>query len=162
MTRELLAKPIGVIRSPFKETTGMPINVRDGRKALGEVHVYKKYAPGLKDIEGFDRIWLIFWLHRARKPKLTVTPYMDRNPRGVFATRAPSRPNPIGMSCVRLLGVEGSVLRVSGLDILDGTPLLDIKPYQPSDRFSGVRLGWMDRVWKRRPKADNRFERRGQ
>ena len=150
-------KPIGVIHSPFAEPGGMPINVRDARAAEGTVVVHKRYAAGLKDLDGFDRIWLLFWFHRTRRPRLVVTPYMDTTPRGVFATRAPVRPNPIGISCVRLLKVQGNVLHVSGLDILDGTPLLDIKPYQPSDRFSGVRLGWMDRVWPRRPSADGRF-----
>ena len=153
-------KRIGVIHSPFREAAGMPINVRDARGVRGTVVVHKRYAAGLKDLEGFDRIWLIFAFHRARKARLIVTPYMDPTPRGVFSTRAPARPNPIGMSCVRLLKVEKNVLHVAELDILDGTPLLDIKPYQPSDRFAGVRFGWMDRVWNRRPAADSRFARK--
>ena len=151
--------PIGVVRSPFKEPEGMPINVLDARGARGSVRVHPRYKAGLKDLAGFDRIWLVFQFHRARKPELQVVPYMDRVKRGVFATRAPARPNPIGISCVRLLKVEGNVLHVADLDILDGTPVLDIKPYQPSDRFTGVRFGWMDAVWKRRPKADGRFHR---
>lgn len=152
--------PIGVIHSPFTSPEGMPISVRDAKGVKGTVHVRAKYAAGLKDLEGFDRIWLIFWLDRARPAKLVVTPYMDTTPRGVFATRAPSRPNPIGMSCVRLLKVEGPVLHIGELDILDGTPLLDIKPYQPSDRFARVSFGWMDKVWASRPRADARFARK--
>ena len=152
-------KSIGVIRTPFKDPHGMPINVHDGKSARGEVHVYKRYAKGLKDLEGFERIWLIFRFHRSRPHRMIVTPYMDKTPRGVFATRAPSRPNAIGISCVRLRRVEGNVLHISELDILDGTPLLDIKPYQPSDCFPNVRLGWMDKVWKDRPASDGRFTR---
>ena len=150
-------KPIGIVHSPFRDSTGMPINVRDARGVAGTVVVHKRYAAGLKDLEGFDRIWLIFWFHRARKTRLILTPYMDTAPRGVFSTRAPARPNPIGISCVKLVRVERNVLHVTDLDILDGTPLLDIKPYQPSDRFARVRLGWMDRVWSSRPSADERF-----
>ena len=155
-------KPIGIIHSPFREAPGTPINVRDAKGVRGTVRVYKRYADGLKDLEGFDRIWLIFWFHRARRPRLIVTPYMDTVRRGVFATRAPARPNPIGITCVRLLKVRDNILHVSDLDILDldGSPLLDIKPYQPSDRFMRVRFGWMDKAPLRRAAADGRFAMR--
>lgn len=154
-------KRIGVIHTDFKVPQGMPINVHDGRDARGEVHIYKRYAQGLKDLSGFERIWLLFWLDRAKPARMTVVPYMDKTPRGVFATRSPSRPNPIGLSCVRLLSVKGNILKIAGVDMLDGTPLLDIKPYQPSDCFSGLKLGWMDAVWKDRPRADGRFTKNG-
>jgi tRNA-Thr(GGU) m(6)t(6)A37 methyltransferase TsaA len=153
----MVLKPIGVIRTPFAEPGRMPVNVRAGRGVRGTVHVYARYAAGLRDLRGFDRIWLIFWLHRAPRPRLIVRPFLGRRKRGLFATRAPARPNPIGISCVRLLGVRANILRVSDLDIVDGTPLLDIKPYQPSDRFTRVRFGWMDRVPRRRMVADGRF-----
>jgi tRNA (adenine37-N6)-methyltransferase len=152
-------KRIGTIHSPFRDPDGMPINVRDARNVKGTVVVARRYAVGLNDLSGFGRIWLVFWFHRARPARLIVTPYMDTKLRGLFSTRAPSRPNPIGISCVSLLKVEDNVLHVAGLDILDGTPLLDIKPYQPSDRFTNVRFGWMDRVWRNRPRADGRFAR---
>jgi tRNA-Thr(GGU) m(6)t(6)A37 methyltransferase TsaA len=152
-------KSIGVIRTPFKDPQGMPINVLDGKSVKGEVHVRKRYAKGLKDLGGFERIWLIFLFHRSKPHKMMVPPFMDKTPRGLFSTRSPSRPNPIGISCVRLRKVEGNVLHVSELDILDGAPLLDIKPYQPSDCFPNIRLGWMDKVWKDRPASDGRFTR---
>ncbi len=128
-------------------------------EAAGTVEVYPEYQDGLADLNGFERIWLIFWIHRAAQPRLKVIPYLDDTERGLFATRAPSRPNPIGISPVRLLSVEGNVLRVAGLDILDQTPLLDIKPYSPHfDCFPESRSGWLDAV-KRRSMADSRFER---
>ena len=154
-------KTIGVIHSPFREPAGMPINVHQARGVKGTVRVQRRYAAGLKDLAGFERIWLIFRLHRARRPRLVVTPFLDTVGRGVFSTRAPARPNPIGISCVRLLRVKGNLLQVADLDILDGTPLLDIKPYTPSDCFPRVRCGWMDKVPDRRVRADGRFSAPG-
>jgi len=139
-----VVRPIGVIRTPFRDSRGAPRNVRNGRGVQGQVRVYSRYAAGLRDLKGFDRIWLIFWMHRARRGRLIVRPPIGDSERGVFATRSPMRPNPIGLSCVRLMKVEGNLLHVSDVDILDGTPLLDIKPYQPSDRYTRVRFGWMD------------------
>jgi tRNA (adenine37-N6)-methyltransferase len=108
-------------------------------------------------LDGFERIWLIYWFDRARQAEFKVIPYLDREPRGVFATRAPSRPNPIGLSCVRLLAVEGTLLRVADLDVLDGTPLLDIKPYVPDwDVFEVKRVGWYGLARGSRV-ADDRF-----
>jgi len=150
-------KPIGIIHSPFTQAAGTPINVRVAKGVRGRVEVFTKYAGGLKDLKGFDRVWLIFHFDRARRPRLVVTPFLDTVKRGVFATRAPSRPNRIGISCVGLLRIRKNILYVSDLDILDGTPLLDIKPYTPSDCFEGVRFGWMDNVPDRRMVADGRF-----
>lgn len=128
--------------------------------ATGTVRVFKEFQEGLKDLEGFERIWLIYWFHRTPHPRLLVTPFLDDRERGVFATRAPTRPNPIGMSSVRLLRVEGNVLRVADVDILDGTPLLDIKPYAPAfDSYRVKRSGWLDKARRRRRLADKRFER---
>jgi tRNA-Thr(GGU) m(6)t(6)A37 methyltransferase TsaA len=151
--------PIGIIHSPHREANGTPIQPRWAEQVEGTVVVFAEFAAGLRDLDGFDRVWLIFLFDRARAPQLEVTPYRDSQPRGVFATRAPSRPNPIGLSCVRLLAVEGCSLRVAGLDVLDGTPLLDIKPYVPDfDVFEVSKLGWYGAA--RGPlTADGRFEK---
>jgi tRNA (adenine37-N6)-methyltransferase len=156
-------KVIGVIHSPFQHATGTPIQPRAAGGAKGTVQIFDEFAAGLKDLEGFGRIWLIYWFDRAqhRKCNLVVKPYLDDTPRGVFATRAPARPNPIGLSPVRLLDVRGNTLHVSDLDVLDGTPLLDIKPYFPQfDSFMNVKSGWLRVLTLRGAKADNRFEKR--
>jgi tRNA-Thr(GGU) m(6)t(6)A37 methyltransferase TsaA len=156
----LRVKPIGVVHSPFKESKGTPIQPAMAESAVGTVTVFKEYQDGLKDLEGFDRIWLVYWFNRAPDAQLLVTPFLDDRERGVFATRAPTRPNPIGISSVRLLRVEGNVLSVAEVDILDGTPLLDIKPYAPAfDCYRVKRSGWLDNARNGRRVADERFER---
>ncbi|MBT4482840.1 MAG: tRNA (N6-threonylcarbamoyladenosine(37)-N6)-methyltransferase TrmO [Candidatus Latescibacteria bacterium] len=152
-------KPLGIINTPFTESTGTPIQPRMAHGALGTVEVFDEYVPGLKDIEGFERIWLLFWCHQAASPKLHVKPYMDTREHGLFTTRAPARPNPIGISSVRLLEVKENILKVADVDMLDGTPLLDIKPYAPKfDCFEVQRCGWLDTVNNHSGLADNRFE----
>jgi len=137
-------RPIGVIHSPFQTIQDMPIQSVGATGIRGEVELLAEFAAGLKDLEGFSHIILLYHFHRAAEPKLTVTPFLDAEPRGVFATRAPSRPNAIGLSVVRLLSVEGNVLRIENVDILDGTPLLDIKPYAPEiDHHEVERTGWL-------------------
>jgi len=156
---ELVARPIGVVHSEFTDSTGTPIQPRVAHGAKGTVEVFEQYHDALRDLEGFDRIWLVCWFHRAAPPRLRVTPYMDKVQRGLFSTRAPSRPNPIGISPVRLLGIEGNTLQVADVDILDGTPLLDIKPYSPFfDCFDVSRSGWLDETDRQRTNADDRFE----
>jgi tRNA-Thr(GGU) m(6)t(6)A37 methyltransferase TsaA len=151
-------KPIGIIHSPFTTPEGIPIQPVFAKDSEATVEVYEEYKEALADLEGFERIWLLFWLDRASKFKPKVKPYMDNQMRGLFSTRAPSRPNPIGMSCVKLLGVEGNILKVAQVDILDGTPLLDIKPYIAKvDCFEIKRNGWLDAIKERNTKADNRF-----
>lgn len=151
-------KPIGIIHSPFKAAKGTPIQAGLAKDSEGIVEIFPEYVEGLKDIEGFERIWLLFWIHKAAGPKLLVKPYLDTVERGVFATRAPSRPNPIGLSCVKLLRRDGCRLYIAELDILDQTPLLDIKPYiTKADVFEVKRCGWLDKVWDEKTKADNRF-----
>jgi tRNA-Thr(GGU) m(6)t(6)A37 methyltransferase TsaA len=120
-----------------------------------------EYLEGLKDMEGFERVWLLYWFDRAAIPsELIVTPYLEDTPHGVFATRAPARPNPIGMSPVRLLSVEGNVLRLADVDILDGTPLLDIQPYAPRfDCFQTTRNDRCDALGDHHAVADGRFEK---
>jgi tRNA-Thr(GGU) m(6)t(6)A37 methyltransferase TsaA len=161
--RKIELRPIGVIHSPFKECKDMPIQPAMAQGVTGSIHVFDEFAAGLKDLAGFDRIWLLFWFHRAGPVQMSVVPYLDSQKRGLFATRAPARPNPIGLSHVRLLAVEGSILRVADLDVLDGTPLLDIKPYVPRfDCFEVTRCGWLDTVTMRNRVADDRFERKKQ
>jgi len=153
--------PIGIIHTPFKQAAGTPIqpSVADG--AEGTVEVFPDYAEGLRDLDGFDRIWLLYWFDRAREPRMLVKPYMDTVKHGIFAVRAPARPNPIGLSCVRLVAVDGAMLSVADIDILDGTPLLDIKPYVPRfDRFDVERSGWLDHIGSHTGRADSRFEQK--
>jgi tRNA-Thr(GGU) m(6)t(6)A37 methyltransferase TsaA len=152
--------PIGVIRTPFCQAAGTPIQPVFAEGAMGRVEVRPKYAQGLAGLSGFERIWLIYPFDRVSETRLTVVPYRDRRPRGVFATRAPCRPNRIGLSCVRLLSVQAGVLHVADVDILDETPLWDIKPYIAAfDAFPGVRSGWMDASTSGRTRADERFHR---
>jgi tRNA-Thr(GGU) m(6)t(6)A37 methyltransferase TsaA len=155
----LEVEPLGIVHSPFKQAAGAPIQASLVEGAAGTVEVFPAFAEGLKDLDGFDRIWLLYWFDRAAPPKLMVTPYLDDQPHGVFATRAPARPNPIGMSAVRLLRIDGGTLHVAEVDILDGTPLLDIKPYTPRfDHLPAERTGWLGQANSRRRVADRRFE----
>ena len=156
-------KPIGVIHSPFVRAAGTPIQSRVAKGAEGTAQVFEEYARGLKDLAGFERVWLLYWFDRAASEDagLIVKPYLDRTARGVFATRAPARPNPIGLSSVRLVAVRGNVLDIRDVDILDGTPLLDIKPYVPRfDCFEVTRSGWLDGKTDARSVADDRFEKK--
>ena len=150
--------PIGIIHSPLSQAEGSPIQPVFAKGSEGVVEIYEPYRQGLKDLEGFERIWLLYWFHKAQAPKLIVKPYLDNTKRGLFATRAPVRPNPIGLSSVRLLSIENGSIRVAELDILDGTPLLDIKPYVSKfDCYSVKRNGWIDNVPDRQGIADKRF-----
>lgn len=140
----IIYQPIGVIRSSFHELAGMPIQPTSELAQPGFVEIYPEFLEGLKDLEGFSHIILLYHLHAVREQRLVVTPFLDSSPRGVFATRAPTRPNPIGLSVVQLRSVEESILRIGSMDILDGTPLLDVKPYVPDfNPQESVRLGWL-------------------
>jgi tRNA-Thr(GGU) m(6)t(6)A37 methyltransferase TsaA len=144
---QILYHPIGIIHSPFNDLEGMPIQPVGERRTGGTVEVFPQFSEGLKDLAGFSHIYLIFHLHEAHFSSLTVTPFLDSEPRGLFATRAPSRPNPIGLSLVKLLAVEDNILTVESLDVLDGSPLLDIKPYVPLfEESENTRSGWMESV----------------
>jgi len=139
--------PIGIIHSPFIDITGMPIQPNGARGVRGTVEIFEEFTEGLNDITGFSRIILIYAFHRCLSYKLTVTPFLDTVPRGVFATRAPGRPNPIGLSIVRLIEVKGTTLVIEDVDILDRTPLLDLKPYVPSfDSYPDASSGWLEHV----------------
>lgn len=142
-------RAIGIIHSPFKEPKATPIQPAAAKGAEGVVEVFPKYAEGLKDLEGFSHIILVYHLHLIKGPKLIVRPFLDTQDRGVFATRAPARPNPIGISVVRLLRIDANLLSVANIDIIDKTPLLDIKPYVPQmdlpldERGSEIKTGWL-------------------
>jgi tRNA (adenine37-N6)-methyltransferase len=141
-----MIEPIGTIITPFEDPSKTPWHPRMAAGVEGIVELLPQYAQGLKDLEGFERIWLLFCFHRSQGPQLLVRPPFDeQNLRGVFATRSPQRPNAIGMSCVRLIRVEGNMLCVHDVDMLNGTPLLDIKPYVPrADCFEATRIGWLE------------------
>lgn len=140
----LALEPIGLIHSPFTSRDQTPIQPSRSQ-AAGRVELLPKYAEGLEDLDGFSHIFLLYVFHQATPGYgLTVTPFLDDQPKGLFATRFPRRPNPIGLSVVRLVRREGRMLEVDGIDVLDGTPLLDIKPYvAPFDAFSEATLGWL-------------------
>jgi len=144
---QIIYKPIGIIHTPFKQPKGTPIQPVSAEGVKGHVEVFPEYAKGLKDLEGFSHIFLIYHFHLVKGFSLTVKPYMDSEIRGIFATRAPCRPNPIGISVVRLIKIEGNILHIQDVDIVDGTPLLDIKPYVPTFDVRKVeRIGWLERV----------------
>ena len=153
--------PIGIIHSPFTKLSGMPIQPAGAAGVEGTVEVFPKYNDGLKDLEGFSHIIMLYHFHRSKGFKLHVVPFMDSTPRGVFATRAPKRPNPIGLSVIKLQKIQDNILYVENVDILDGTPLLDIKPYIPEfDEQIEVRAGWLEEARKEvsKRKSDQRFK----
>jgi tRNA-Thr(GGU) m(6)t(6)A37 methyltransferase TsaA len=153
--------PIGIIHSPFMDLEGMPIQPVGAAGVKGTVEVFEDFHPGLKDLDGFSHIILLYHFHRSHGFNLHVVPFMDSQKRGLFATRAPKRPNPIGLSVVQLDKVEDGVLYIQAVDILDGTPLLDIKPYVPEfDAQVGVRTGWLEKAGKTvlSRKSDDRFK----
>ena len=142
--QEIRYRPIGVIHSPFKQTKGMPIQPPGARGVAGTIEVNPEYGDGLKDLDGFSHIFLLYHFHLSQGYSLTVKPYLDDSLRGVFATRAPRRPNAIGISVVRLVEIEGCTLHIEDLDIADSPPLLDIKPYVPEfDSREVERIGWL-------------------
>jgi tRNA-Thr(GGU) m(6)t(6)A37 methyltransferase TsaA len=151
---------IGAIRTGFTRAAGTPVQPTFARGARGEVVVDERYAAALDDIEGFERVWLIYWLDRAGPFAARVVPYRDTREHGLFATRSPVRPNPIGLSVVRLLNRDGCVLHVADVDVLDGTPLLDIKPYVPQfDAHPASKAGWLEASREGLETADSRFHR---
>lgn len=159
---EIRYTPIGVIHSPFKDIEGMPIQPAGAKGDIGSVEVFQEYCEGLKDIEGFSHIILIYHFHLSRKHSLKAKPFLDDKARGVFAMRGPARPNPVGISAVRLVKVEGCVLHIEDVDIIDGTPLLDIKPYVPDfDWRPAERTGWLEGKSRNadRHRSDGRFDR---
>ncbi len=140
-------KIIGTIHSPFKDLKGMPIQPIGAKGIQGDIQLKEEYKKGLKDLEGFSHIILIYHLHLCKGHSLEVKPFLDTKKHGIFATRAPKRPNPIGMSVVALDKIEDANLFISNVDIVDGTPLLDIKPYIPhfdKDEDDEISIGWFE------------------
>ena len=153
-------KHIGIIRTPFKERDGMPIQPSGAKGIKGTIEVKPEFEQGLRDLDGFSHIILLYHFHEVKDVQLIVKPFMDDQLRGVFSTRAPKRPNPIGLSVVKLNKVEGNVLYIENIDVLNGTPLIDIKPLIPDVDFADVeKLGWLegkaDKMGDK--KSDNRF-----
>jgi tRNA-Thr(GGU) m(6)t(6)A37 methyltransferase TsaA len=156
-------KPIGVVRSPHASAKGTLVQPRFAKSCRGRIELLPGLVDGLMDLQGFERIWVLCVLDRTGFRGLKVVPYRDIHPHGLFATRAPARPNPIGLSCVRLTGIRGHILDIEEVDILDGTPVLDIKPYIPEyDAYPEARAGWVEAesVRQRPCVADERFEAR--
>jgi tRNA-Thr(GGU) m(6)t(6)A37 methyltransferase TsaA len=160
MEPEIIFRPIGFVRSSFTEPRGTPIQPSASRETRGIVELLPQYREGLQDLEGFSHLILLYHFHLTRGFALKVKPFLDNQERGVFATRAPSRPNPIGLSIVRLERLEGVRLHIREVDIVDGTPVLDIKPYVPrfdlrTDATSGWLAQYLDRL--ERTRDDGRF-----
>ncbi len=154
--------PIGIIHSPYKTTQGTPIQPSGAKGVAGSIEIFPEYAAGLADLGGFSHIYVLYHFHLTKKFALKVKPFLDDRQRGLFATRAPSRPNPIGLSVVRLIEITDNTLRVEDIDVVDGTPLLDIKPYVPA--FDAPRVdktGWLAQKTGNIHKAadDGRFSR---
>jgi tRNA (adenine37-N6)-methyltransferase len=148
----LTFQPIGYVRSPYRETIQVPKGPGTQHQAEGVLEIDPAFEEGLLDIEGFSHLFIVWVFHRSEGYELTGTPPTDDRPHGVFATRSPYRPNPIGLTVVELLAREGRNLRVRGLDMLDGTPILDIKPYMSSIPADKLRLGWFGAAEARRGK----------
>ena len=146
LQKEISFKPIGIIHTPFNEKKQTPIQPVFSENSTGTIELFPEYTDGLKDIEGFSHIFLLYHFHRAEGCTLRMMPFLEDKERGIFAIRHFNRPNPIGLSLVKLEKVSGNILEISNVDILDGTPLLDIKPYVPKfDRTDDSSGGWVDK-----------------
>jgi tRNA (adenine37-N6)-methyltransferase len=162
MVEKIIITPIGVIHTPFHNVENMPIQpiAADGIKGYIELDI--EYVKGLKDLEGFSHIILIYRFHKISSYELEVVPFMDTEKHGIFSTKAPKRPNAIGISTVKLLSIEGNILQIEQVDILDGTPLIDIKPFYPRyDNRDNVTIGWLERnkdIPLEKLRADERFK----
>jgi len=156
-------KPLATIHTPFKELVDMPVQSRGAQDVYATIEFESMYEEGLKDLDGFSHLYLIYYFHKLKEPALTVVPYNDKThtPRGVFATRSPMHPNNLGLSVVELVKVEGNIVTIKGIDVLDGTPLLDIKPYIANfDKINGeTRSGWMQSSEQeiKHKRSDDRF-----
>jgi len=157
---DIIYKPIGIIHSPYQTIEGMPIQPGGAVGIQGKAEIYPEFAEGLKDLNGFSHLILLYHFHKVSEFRLTLTPFLDSKPRGLFSTRAPKRPNPIGLSVVKLLKTDYNILYLENVDILDKTPLLDVKPYVPEfDQWDADRTGWLEQAKGRvkNHKSDDRF-----
>lgn len=161
MQKLIEIEPIGIIRSPFKNKKDMPVQAAGEKAAPAEVCLYPRYTAGIRDLDGFSHIILIYYFHKVETCKLIVTPYLDTHQRGVFATRAPVRPTPIGFSVVEIDRIEENSIYIKKIDVLDETPLLDIKPFIPEVDIprTPVRTGWLENLSKNfaHTSSDDRF-----
>ena len=160
MTENISFQPIGTIYSPHKSAVGTPIQPTAATGILGTVELLPEYVEGIEDLDGFSFIILLYHFDRAKETRLTVKPFLDDKSHGVFSTRAPTRPNHIGLSIVRLNNIEGNILHIEDVDILDGTPLLDIKPYIDGfDVRTSIKQGWIESNIEKLPgkRDDGRF-----
>lgn len=154
-------QPIGIVHSPFKKPEGTPIQPLAAADVFATIEIFPQYSEGLKDLDGFSHIYVLFHMHLAKNKSLIVTPFLDTEQHGVFATRAPGRPNRIGISVVCLDKIEGNTLHVKNIDMLDGSPVLDIKPYiSQFDFFETFKNGWFEKVNHKieEQKDDGRFK----
>ncbi|MDX9929352.1 MAG: tRNA (N6-threonylcarbamoyladenosine(37)-N6)-methyltransferase TrmO [Bacteroidales bacterium] len=155
-------KSIGRIHTPFRKIKGMPIQSRDSKGIKGTIELKKKFVKGLPDLEKFSHIYLIYHFHKSRGFDLKVIPFLDDKPHGIFATRAPKRPNHIGISVVKLISIKDNILEIENVDMLDGTPLLDIKPYiSQFDIHKIEKVGWINNKTGNPNEviSDNRFKK---
>jgi len=158
---KFIFKPIGIIHSPYKEPSGTPIQTIYSNNAIATVEIFDEFTEGLDDIEKFSHIYLIYVFDRSHRFELKIKPFLDNKTHGVFTTRAPNRPNPIGLSIVRLINRKKNILTIKEIDIFDKTPLLDIKPFIPFwDNRMKVKTGWLTEKMKKTKKyfSDNRFK----
>ena len=143
----IILKSIGRVHSPFKNKQDIDptkFATSSGFDQIeGELEIEKKFSEGLTDIEGFSHVIVLFGFHKSEGYKLLATPFLDNTPRGVFSTRSSHRPNPIGMTVLKIIERKNNILRVSGMDMIEGTPILDIKPYTPRDRKEEIEIGWL-------------------
>jgi len=143
---DIIIKPIGVIHTPHTVVKDMPIQPIAAEGIKGYIELLPEFLAGLKDIEGFSHLTLFYHFHKINGYELVVTPFMDTEKRGIFATKAPKRPNAIGLSTVKLIAVDGNILHIEQVDMLDGTPLIDIKPFYPRyDNRENVEIGWLEK-----------------
>lgn len=153
---DIVLHPIGTIHTPHKNKSEAPIQPSRAEGAEGVVEVFPEYEEGLSDLEGFSHIYLLFYFHKSAGYSLKVTPYLENKLRGLFATRSPNRPCGIGLSVVRLLKIEGNKLYIKDADMLDGTPLLDIKPFTDEfDKRTEIKVGWLEGRLKRKSKRSS-------
>lgn len=157
MVKNFQFTSIGYIQTPFFTPANTPIQPAAAQEVKGTVVINEEYLPALKDLDGFSHIVLVYFFDRAKSPELEVKPFMDTQTHGLFATRAPSRPNPIGISVVKLVKIDKNKLTVQGVDMLDNTPLLDIKPYVPAFAAGTAnRFGWLEKnIWKMKTTRDD-------
>jgi len=159
--RKIIIEPIGTIFTPHIDINHMPIQPIAAKGVKGYIEIFEEYTDGLKDLEGFSHITLLYHFHEICGYELMVTPFMDTEMHGIFATKAPKRPNAIGISTVKLIGIDRNIITVEQVDMLDGTPLIDIKPFYPRyDNRRNVKIGWLEKnkdIALEKMRSDERF-----